>query len=81
MFYIWYYNLLFARAGGITNYLDSLALRNIYLKDLGYMLMIANMSKLVLFVYTAKILTQKSHSRKDLLIWLVLLVSSIAFCC
>ncbi|HIE6628441.1 O-antigen polymerase [Bacillus luti] len=70
---------LFARAGGITNYLDSLALRNIYLKDLGYMLMIANMSKLVLFVYTAKILTQKSHSRKDLLIWLVLLVSSIAF--
>lgn len=69
---------LFERAGGITNYLDSLALRNVYLKDLGYLLMIANMSKILLFVYTARILSERIYNKKNLLIWLILLIVSIA---
>ncbi|ALC82641.1 MULTISPECIES: O-antigen polymerase [Bacillus] len=67
---------LILKAGGLNNYLDNLALRNIYLRDAGYLLILANLCKLTLFIYTVRIIFFR-NSRIDITIWLVLLLSTI----
>lgn len=69
---------LIMKAGGFSNYVNNLALRNVYLKDAGYLLILANFCKLILFIYTVRLIFLKRNYKVDIFIWLILLISTLS---
>ncbi|MBZ5749058.1 O-antigen polymerase [Metabacillus rhizolycopersici] len=69
---------LFSTAGGISNYMASLSLRNELLKGLGVILLLANVSKICLFIFTLKMLCNEKNKLSDYYIWILLFTITLS---
>ncbi|WP_256720761.1 O-antigen polymerase [Priestia megaterium] len=78
VFTVFILGFLIVKAGGINTYINNLALRNVYLKDAGYILILANISKITLFIFSIRIIFKKNNiSKREKFIYSMLLIFSV----
>jgi oligosaccharide repeat unit polymerase len=65
------------KAGGIIALFNALSLRNVFLKGEGYILLLTNLAKLVLFLLTVKLLSLSTITKKQKTMWITLFLLSI----